>query len=67
MARVMKAAYILAAVRGVIQGVYISNEWLLATKEDFPGRADYPGRILLSMVLKDQFPNRQRTYWLSHS
>ena len=50
MARVMKADYILAAVRGVIQGVYISNEWLPATKENFPGRADYPGRIAFNGV-----------------
>lgn len=31
-----KAHYVCAVVRGVIRGVYVADQWLLATKENFP-------------------------------
>lgn len=50
MNRVRDVDYVLAAVRGVIQGVYIPKEWLPATKENFPGRSEHPSRFAFNGI-----------------
>lgn len=39
------AEFVLATVHGVIKGVFVVTEWLEATKENFPGRPEVPGRF----------------------
>jgi len=39
-----KAEVILSVVQGIIKGVFIGEEWLEATKDNFPNRIDAPGR-----------------------
>ncbi|MXD62842.1 hypothetical protein FQ007_30925, partial [Escherichia coli] len=34
--RARKAEVILATVRGIVRGVYIADEWLKSTRENFP-------------------------------
>ena len=35
---------VLATRQGLIVGVFIADEWLEATAENFPGREPFPGR-----------------------
>lgn len=42
--RAKSADYVFAVIRGVIRGVYIADEWLSATSENFPGRPNEPER-----------------------
>lgn len=39
-----KADYVIATVKGVIKEVFIANEWLDASSENFPDREAMPGR-----------------------
>ena len=44
-ARARQAEVILPTIRGLIVGAFVPDEWLEATRENFPGREDRPGRI----------------------
>ncbi|MCZ6530132.1 MAG: hypothetical protein O6949_07345 [Chloroflexi bacterium] len=44
-ARARQAEVILPTIRGLIVGAFVPDEWLKATRENFPGREDRPGRI----------------------
>jgi len=43
-AKAKQAEVILATVQGLIKGVFIADDWLEATAENFPGRESVPGR-----------------------
>ena len=44
LSRAKKAEVVLATVRGMIVGVFIADDWLEATSDNFPGRDPHPGR-----------------------
>jgi len=44
LSRARKAEVVLATVRGMIVGVFIADDWLEATSDNFPGREPRPGR-----------------------
>jgi hypothetical protein len=44
-AKAMQAEVVLATLQGLIVGAFISEDWLEATSENFPGRIDMPGRL----------------------
>ena len=44
-ARARQAEVILPTIRGLIVGAFVPDEWLKATRENFPGREDRLGRI----------------------
>jgi len=41
----MQAEIILATLQGLIVGVFVADNWLDATAQNFPGRMDMPGRL----------------------
>lgn len=43
--KAMQAEVILATLQGLIVGAFIADDWLDATSENFPGRADMLGRL----------------------
>jgi len=40
-----QAEVVLAVIRGIIVGAFVADQWLPATRENFPGREEEPGRF----------------------
>jgi hypothetical protein len=62
--KAMQAEVILATQRGLIVGVFVAEDWLPATAQDFPGHEDAPGRLAFigreaPAELRDQYVGKR--------
>ncbi|HBT3240377.1 TPA: hypothetical protein MBF49_003453 [Klebsiella aerogenes] len=58
--RARKAEFILATVRGIVRGVYIADEWLESTRENFPEMPSWDADDEFESTQKSRFGFRGR-------
>ncbi|MRT48200.1 hypothetical protein [Raoultella sp. RIT712] len=58
--RARKAEFILATVRGIVKGVYIADEWLESTRENFPEMPSWDADDEFESTQKSRFGFRGR-------
>ncbi|EDX0050327.1 hypothetical protein IC374_004282 [Salmonella enterica] len=58
--RARKAEFILATVRGIVRGVYIADEWLESTRENFPDMPSWDADDEFESTQKSRFGFRGR-------
>jgi len=58
--RARKAEFILATVRGIVRGVYIADEWLESTRENFPEMLSWDADEEFESTQKSRFGFRGR-------
>lgn len=58
--RARKAEFILATVRGIVRGVYIADEWLESTRENFPEMPSWDADEEFESTQKSRFGFRGR-------
>ncbi|ENZ7758556.1 TPA: hypothetical protein K8E22_004334 [Enterobacter cloacae] len=58
--RARKAEFILATVRGIVKGVYIADEWLESTRENFPEMPSWDADEEFESTQKSRFGFRGR-------
>lgn len=58
--RARKAEFILAIVRGIVRGVYIADEWLESTRENFPEMPSWDADEEFESTQKSRFGFRGR-------
>ena len=61
MSKAKQAEVVLATIQGLIVGVFVADEWLPATSENFPGREPVPGRF--GFVGRDAPPELHSLYY----
>src|SRR5471030_391586 len=58
--RARKAEFILATVRGIVRGVYVADEWLKSTRENFPEMPSWDADDEFESTQKSRFGFRGR-------